>query len=94
MEIVLISYYGAELIDQGLISCVECVCHASALFSLYRFLYFHMRIAVIHQAHIVEVSFALLQHVYPNSITSVPSILCALAQVASGNRQAFPYTIW
>ena len=43
-----------------------------------------MRIVVIHQTHIVEVSFAMLQHVYPNLIASVPSMLCALARVASG----------
>ena len=58
-------------------------CHASAFFSLYKFLHFYMRTYVIPQAHIVEVSFALLQYVYPNLITSMPSMLCALARVAS-----------
>ena len=42
-----------------------------------------MRTYVIHQAHIVEGFFALLQHVYPNLIASVSSMLYALAQVAS-----------
>ena len=51
-----------------------------------------MRAAVTHQAHIVEVLFSLLQHVYPNLIASVPSVLCAPAQVASGKWQvaSFP----
>ena len=42
-----------------------------------------MRIAVIHQAHKVEASFTLLQYEYPNLIASVPSVLYALALVAS-----------
>ena len=64
LETILASYYEAVLGDQGLIFCVGYVCHASALFSLCKFLHFHMRTYIIHQAHIVEVSFALLQHVY------------------------------
>ena len=42
-----------------------------------------MKIAVIHQAHKVEVSFALLQHAYLNLISSVPNVLYALALVAN-----------
>ena len=57
--------------------------NTSVLSSLYRFLHFHMRIAVIHQAHKVEASFALLQHEYPNLISSMSSELYALTLVAS-----------
>ena len=42
-----------------------------------------MKIAVIHQAHKVEASFALLQHEYLNLISSVPNVLYALALVAN-----------
>ena len=42
-----------------------------------------MRTYVTHQAHKVEASFTLLQHVYPNLIASVRSMLYALAQVIS-----------
>ena len=74
-EIILVLYYGASLIDHDWIACFEYACRASALSSLYRFLHFHMKIAVIHQAYKVEASFALLQHEYPNLISSVPSVL-------------------
>ena len=79
LERVLALYYRAALVHHGLIFCVGYACHASVLYSLYRFLHFHMRTTVIHQARIVEASFALLQHVYPNLITSVPSMLYALS---------------
>ena len=42
-----------------------------------------MKIVVIHQAHKVEASFALLQHEYPNLIASMPNVFYALALVAS-----------
>ena len=42
-----------------------------------------MNIAIIHQAHKVEVFFALLQHECPNLISSMPSVLYTLALVAN-----------
>ena len=43
-----------------------------------------MKIVVIHQAHKVEASFALLQHECLNLVSSVPSVLYALALMANG----------
>ena len=85
MELILILYYGAKLVGQELIFFVGCVCHAIVLSSPYTFLHFHIRITVIHQVHKVKVSSALLQHVYPSLIASVPNMLCALARVAIDN---------
>ena len=42
-----------------------------------------MKIVVIHQAHKVEAFFALLQYECPNLISSMPSVLYALALVAN-----------